>query len=270
MHGLGNDFMIIDARKIEPRIDRYLVKALSNRNLGVGFDQLAVIYNPVSTLAACSLKFWNYDGSVSSTCGNASRCIADFILKEQKINSAILETDAGPLICKNERGIISVNMGNPKLAWNEIPLAIECDTLHLPLEGDPVATSIGNPHCTFFVEDIDSFDITVFGKNYENHQLFPNRTNVQIAQIMKNNTIRVKVWERGTGETLASGSSSCAVAVAAYRRGLIEENSKIILDGGEIKIFWSKDGVWQSGKTEKVFEGTISDDFLLQVERPLK
>ena len=267
MHGLGNDFMIIDARKIELNIDSYLVKALSNRNLGVGFDQLAVIYEPIATTADCLLKFWNNDGSVSPTCGNASRCIADLLFQEKKINSAVLETDAGLLQCKIKNGLGSVNMGNPKLAWNEIPLAIECDTLHLPLEGDPVATSMGNPHCTFFVKNIDSFDISEFGHSYEKHQLFPNRTNVQIAQIMKNDTIRVKVWERGTGKTLASGSSSCAVAVAAYRRGLTNKTTNIILDGGELQIIWSQEGVWMSGETKKVFEGTLSDDFLLGIER---
>ena len=263
MHGLGNDFMIIDAREIKPKLDQNVIKQLASRNLGVGFDQLVLIYEPRSSKADCFLKFWNCDGSISSTCGNASRCVADLIMNEKRLSSAILETDAGLLLCKkNKNDMISVNMGEPKLKWNDIPLAIECDTLHLPLEGDPVATNIGNPHCTFFVDDVHSIDLCNFGKIFENHQLFPNRTNVQIAQIMENNIIRVRVWERGVGETLASGSSSCAVAVAAFRRELTTKNTKIILDGGELFIDWSDEGIWMSGETKNVFEGTLSDDFL--------
>ena len=266
MHGLGNDFMIIDAREIEPKLDQNVIRSLANRNLGVGFDQLVLICEPISSKADCFLKFWNYDGSRSSTCGNASRCVASLIMNLKSVDSAILETEAGLLMCeKNKNGLISVNMGEPKLNWKDIPLAVECDTLHLPLEGDPVATSMGNPHCTFFVNDIDSKDISNFGKIFEIHQLFPDRTNVQIAQILQKNVIRVKVWERGVGKTLASGSSSCAVAVAAFRRGLTTRDTKIILDGGELFISWSNDGVWMSGETKKVFTGTLSDDFLVHV-----
>ena len=265
MHGLGNDFMIIDAREIKPKLDQTIIRGLSNRNIGVGFDQLVIIDKPISSIADCFLKFWNCDGSISSTCGNASRCVASLIMNQKNMSSIILETEFGLLPCeKNKNDTISVNMGEPKLEWNDIPLAIECDTLHLPLEGDPVATSMGNPHCTFFVDDIDSIDLSNFGKIFETHQLFPNRTNVQIAQILQNNVIRVKVWERGVGKTLASGSSSCAVAVAAFRRGLTTEKTKIILDGGELLIHWSDQGVWMSGETKKVFEGTLSDDFLVQ------
>ena len=268
MHGLGNDFMIIDARDIKPKLDQNIIKHLANRNLGVGFDQLVLIYESRSPEADCFLKFWNYDGSISSTCGNASRCVADLIMSEKRLSRAILETEVGLLLCKkNKNEIISVNMGEPKWKWNDIPLAIECNTLHLPLEGDPVATNMGNPHCTFFVDDVHSVDLCNFGKIFENHQLFPNRTNVQIAQILQKNTIRVKVWERGVGKTLASGSSSCAVAVAAFRRGLTTKNTKIILDGGELLIDWSDEGIWMSGETKKVFEGTVSDDFFGYLDR---
>ena len=268
MHGLGNDFMIIDARDDEVVIDQYFVKALSNRNLGVGFDQLAVIYEPTSSSADCLLKFWNYDGSVSSTCGNATRCIADIIMKEKNLSAVTVETEQNVLACvKTENNTIAVNMGEPKIKWNDIPLAVECDTLHLPLKGDPVATSMGNPHCTFFVDNIDTIDLDTFGRTFETHQLFPNRTNVQVAQILETDVIRVKVWERGAGKTLASGSSSCAVAVSAFRRGLTGKKTKIILDGGELQLFWSDKGVWMSGETKKVFEGHISEEFLSQIER---
>ena len=271
MHGIGNDFMIIDARESLPRLNTDLIKILSNRRCGVGFDQLAVIYNTDSVDTEAHLKFWNSDGSVSTTCGNATRCIAQMVMKEKNVSKLNLKTDAGISKCKiNGEGIVSVNMGVPKLLWYEIPLAVECETLNLPLEGDPVATNVGNPHCTFFVDDLENFDIDQFGKNYETHLLFPNRTNVQLAQLVEQNTLRVKVWERGAGRTLASGSSSCAVAVAANRRGLVDKKVRVLLDGGELEIFYSDKGVWMSGETSDIYEGTISNDFLSKAETVLK
>lgn len=262
MHGSGNDFMIIDAREFEPILNKPLIKGLADRHFGVGFDQLVLIYKAKEINADCFIKFWNYDGSVSPTCGNASRCVADIITKEKNLSEAILETDAGNLICKkNKDGLISVNMGKPRLLWNDIPLAVECDTLSLPLAGNPVATNIGNPHCTFFIEDVETADLLEFGKIYETHQLFPERVNVQLAQVLGDNKIRVKVWERGVGETLSSGSSSCAVAVAACRKGLVGKHAHIILDGGVIQVLWTNEGVWMTGETQTVFEGRISDDF---------
>ena len=271
MHGIGNDFMIIDARESCPILSTDLITMLSNRNLGVGFDQLAIIYRSDSAETDGHLKFWNSDGSVSGTCGNASRCIAEMLMKEKDVSELILKTDSGILACKRgSGGVVSVNMGLPKVLWSEIPLAVECETLHLPIEGDPVATNVGNPHCTFFVADLEKFDINQFGNAYENHLLFPNRTNVQLAQLVEKNTLKVKVWERGAGRTLASGSSSCAVAVAANRRGLVEKKVRIILEGGELEIFYSDDGVWMSGETSSVFSGTISEEFLSKAERFLK
>ena len=262
MHGVGNDFMIIDGREFEPILDTKLIKALANRNRGVGFDQLVVINKPRGSGSDCYVKFWNYDGSMSSTCGNASRCVADLIIKEKNLSKAIIETHAGTLICKkNKDGLISVNMGKPRLLWNEIPLAVECDTLSLPLPGNPVATNIGNPHCTFFVEDLEATNLDEFGKIYETHQLFPERVNIQLAQVLNYNKIRVHVWERGVGETLSSGSSSCAVAIAAHRKGLVGNETEIILNGGEIHVFWSDEGVWMTGETQTVFEGKVSKDF---------
>ena len=271
MHGLGNDFMIIDARESIPRLNKDLIRALSNRNLGVGFDQLAIIYKTNSSNSEGYLKFWNSDGSVSATCGNASRCIAQMMMNKKNVSELNLKTDAGILKCaRNKKGLVSVNMGIPKFLWSQIPLAVECETLHLPIQGDPVATNVGNPHCTFFVDDINRFDIDHFGKTYETHLMFPDQTNVQLAQLVGQNTLKVKVWERGAGRTLASGSSSCAVAVAANRRGLVDKKVRIIMDGGELEVFYSDNGVWMSGETSNVFEGTISKEFLLKSETLLK
>ena len=136
-----------------------------------------------------------------------------------------------------------------------MPLAEACDTLHLPIEGDPVATGMGNPHCTFFVGDAGAVDLPVFGASHERHPLFPERTNVQVAQVTGPDRIRMRVWERGAGVTLASGSSSCAVAVAAARRGLTGRRVTIDLDGGTLEIDWREDGVWMTGPTAHVFDG---------------
>ena len=152
-------------------------------------------------------------------------------------------------------GDIEVNMGQPMTDWHEVPLAREMDTLELPIEGKPTATSMGNPHCTFFVNDVDAINLEAFGPTIEHHPLFPERTNVQIAQIIGPNQIRMRVWERGVGITLASGSSSCAVAVAATRRGLIGGSATLTLDGGEIRIKILPTGVHMTGTWAHVFDG---------------
>jgi diaminopimelate epimerase len=153
-------------------------------------------------------------------------------------------------------------MGQPQLHWQEIPLAEEMDTLELPIEGAPTATGMGNPHCTFFVEDADLIPLEDFGPRYEHHPLYPERTNVQVAHIVGPDHIRMRVWERGVGVTLASGSSSCATAVAAARRGLTGRMVRIDLDGGTLRIDWREDGVWMTGPTMHVFSGTFTAEFL--------
>ncbi len=153
-------------------------------------------------------------------------------------------------------------MGLPQLGWAEIPLAHEMDTLELPIEGRPSATGMGNPHCTFFVEDAEVVDLAQFGPRYETHELFPERTNVQVASVIGPDHIRMRVWERGVGITLASGSSSCATAVAAARRGLSSRKVRIDLDGGTLDIDWRDDGVWMTGPTMHVCDGTLTAEFL--------
>ena len=159
-------------------------------------------------------------------------------------------------------GVTSVNMGQPELDWDKVPLAENIPTLELPIEGTPTATGMGNPHCTFFVEDALKINIDEMGSKFENHPLFPDRTNVQIASISAPDQIRMRVWERGVGVTLASGSSSCATAVAANRRGLTGKKVQIELDGGILNINWREDGVWMTGPTMNVFAGTFSEEFL--------
>ncbi|MEH6645291.1 diaminopimelate epimerase [Sulfitobacter sp.] len=260
MHGLGNDFVVFDARKRDFSLSEALVRAIAHRQTGIGFDQLAVISQGVGD---AHLTFYNADGSTSGACGNATRCIARCLMEETGADRLHLTTDRGDLFaCDAGDGLTSVNMGYPQLTWDEVPLAEAMDTLSLPIEGTPVATGMGNPHCTFFVDDVMDVDLATFGAAHEHHPLYPQRTNVQVAQIVGKDHIRMRVWERGVGITLASGSSSCATAVAAARRGLTGRAVRIDLDGGSLQIDWRDDGVWMTGETMHVADGTLTSQFI--------
>lgn len=254
MHGLGNDFVVVDERGVQPRVNADLARKIADRHRGVGFDQLAVISD--SDSADLHLTFWNSDGSTAAACGNATRCIARLVMDTTGRDKLTITTDRGTLQAMDARaGLTSVNMGLPQLEWQDIPLAEQMDTLHLPIDGTPTATGMGNPHCTFFVDDADAVDLAGQGALIENHPLFPQRTNVQFASLIGPDHLRMRVWERGVGVTLASGSSSCATAVAAARRGLTGKSVTITLDGGDLQIDWRDDGVWMTGATAYVFDG---------------
>lgn len=260
MHGLGNDFVVIDVRKHAIALSQGLIRGIAHRQTGLGFDQLAVISTGSGD---AHLTFYNADGSSSAACGNATRCIARYLMDGLGVDYLHLTTDRGDLYAKNSgNGMTSVNMGHPQLDWQEVPLAHATDTLSLPIEGNPVATGMGNPHCTFFVDDVTAIDLASFGEAHEHHPLYPQRTNVQIAQIIGPDHIRMRVWERGVGITLASGSSSCATAVAAARRGLTGRTVRIDLDGGTLLVDWAEDGVWMTGPTMHVADGTFTPDFI--------
>lgn len=260
MHGLGNDFVVLDARARPVEVTPALARGVAHRQCGVGFDQLAIIS---SRAGQPHLTFYNADGSTAGACGNATRCVARYLMDESGADHLTLTTERGTLqAVEAGGGLVSVNLGHPQLNWDEIPLRSQMDTLHLPIAGDPVATGMGNPHCTFFVEDVDAIDLARFGAEHEHHPLYPERTNVQVAQITAANQIRMRVWERGAGITLASGSSSCATAVAAARRGLTGREVHIDLDGGSLRIDWREDGVWMTGPTMHVFDGEFTAQFL--------
>lgn len=252
MHGLGNDFVVVDARAGH-RVDAELAVAMSDRHRGIGFDQLAEISD--STTGDLHLTFWNADGSTSGACGNATRCIAAWHMVRNGQDRVTITTDRGILQAQQTDTGVSVNMGAPLLDWADVPLAQAVDTLHLPIDGNPVGTGMGNPHCTFFVDDVAGVDLAARGAQMEHHPLFPQRTNVQFAQVIGPDHLRMRVWERGAGITLASGSSSCATAVAAARRGLTGRAVRIDLDGGTLIIDWRGDGVWMTGPTAHVFDG---------------
>lgn len=260
MHGLGNDFVIVDSRNGGPEISADLARSLGNRNYGIGFDQLVIINN--SPEADVALTFFNSDGSSSGTCGNGTRCVARYEMDRLKCKKLSLVTNRGILRAHRQRELVSVNMGHPLIEWSDIPLAEPISTLNLPLDGAPTATAMGNPHCTFFVPNAEAVDLETFGPKIEENPLFPERTNVQVAQIIGKDHIRMRVWERGVGVTLASGSSSCATAVAAARLNLTGKSVKIELDGGQIFIDWRQDGVWMTGATLHVFNGILTEQFL--------
>jgi diaminopimelate epimerase len=264
MHGLGNDFVVFDARQHAIDMTPALARAIADRQRGVGFDQIAIIR--ASDETDLRLDFLNADGSVSAACGNATRCVARWEMDRTGKTALSLLTGRGRLHAIDAGdGMTAVNMGHPEVDWQHIPLSEAVDTLHLPLEGDPVATGMGNPHCTFFVDDVAAVDLAAFGSVHEHHRLFPERTNVQVVQVMSPSLLRMRVWERGTGITLASGSSSCAVAVAAARRGLAGRHLTVQLDGGAIDINWRDDGVWMTGPAAHVFDGVLTPAFLASV-----
>ncbi len=260
MHGAGNDFVVVDQRSDAPWVTADLARALGDRNRGVGFDQLAVI--EADETSDFALTFYNPDGSISATCGNATRCIANHVMGETGQTVLSIRTGDRVLAAERKGGGVAVNMGPPSLDWRGVPLARELDTLHLPIDGDPVATGMGNPHCTFFVEDAEAIALSDFGPVHEHHPLFPERTNVEVVQVLSDSAIRLRIWERGTGVTLASGSCSCAAAVAAARRGLTGRTVDVHVDGGILGIDWRDDGVWMSGPTAHVFTASLTQAFL--------
>ena len=263
MHGLGNDFVVIDSRGREAVTTEALARLIGDRNRGVGFDQLAEIRS--SDSADIDLDFWNSDGSIAGACGNATRCVAAYVMAERGMDTIRIRTLRGVLNAMvDAKGNVSVNMGVPQTEWGDIPLAKSVDTLHLPLDGDPVGVGMGNPHCVFFVPDISAVDVATWGASVEHDPLFPKATNVEFAEVRTKGEIRMRVWERGTGITLACGSGACATVVAAHQRGLTGRQVRMELDGGWMTLDWREDGVWMTGPTTHVFDGVFTQDFLDQ------
>jgi diaminopimelate epimerase len=262
MHGLGNDFVVIDSRGREAVTTPALARALGDRNRGVGFDQLAEIRDAVG--ADFALDFWNNDGSRAGACGNATRCVSDYVMRGAGKDAVTLVTARGGLSAvRRADGLVSVNMGHPQRDWADVPLAHAVDNmLHLPLPGDPVAVGMGNPHCVVFVPDAEAVDVASVGPHYERDPLYPQRTNVEFASLTGPDRLRMRVWERGAGITLACGSGACATAVAAHLRGITGRRVLLDLDGGLIEIDWRDDGVWMTGPTAHVFDGVLTPAFL--------
>lgn len=267
MHGLGNDFVIVDAQSRPISVGNEGIRMLSDRHTGIGFDQLITIEPAPDDETDVRVRIYNSDGSEVSACGNAMRCVARLMLNDS-ISKLRIRSDAGLLKAwrsPSNSSHFSVDMGPARDNWQDIPLAQECDTNHLPLSrvpvSDPVAVNMGNPHAVFFVEDVSSIKIETLGPDLEHDPLFPERANIGFAQIMGTDAIRLRVWERGAGLTLACGSGACAAAVAAHRRGLTGRNVQITVDGGDLNIEVRDDGhVVMSGPAEESFRGTVAED----------
>jgi diaminopimelate epimerase len=264
MHGCGNDFVVFDERDAPLGLTPARAAAIANRRTGVGCDQFIVIEPPPpGSEADAFMRIRNPDGSEAGACGNATRCVAQLLYAETGRREQVIRTISGNLPAEmGQGGLIRVDMGPARLDWHEIPLAIDTDTLHLPLsEGpvaDPAACSMGNPHATFFVPNVASLPIETIGPKLEHAAIFPERANIGFAQILAPDRIRLRVWERGAGLTLACGSGACAALVNAARRGLAASRATILVDGGELLIEWHQDGhVLMTGPVATAFHGSL-------------
>ena len=265
MNGLGNDFVVVEARSapFAPTADE--VRAIADRATGVGCDQLISI-EPADGVDA-RVRFWNADGEEVSACGNGTRCVGWLLMQSSGTDEAVIETKAGRLIATRagER-LVSVDMGEPGLDWAQIPLSSAQDTEalavalydHPALGVAPGCVSMGNPHVVFFVDDIDTAPIRDAGPVVERHPLFPEHVNVGFAQVVAKDRIRLRVWERGAGLTRACGTGACAALVASARRGLSDRAATLVLDGGELFIDWRADGhVIMTGPAAVDFTGEL-------------
>lgn len=273
MHGLGNDFVVIDARAGGIALTPAQIRAVADRHTGVGCDQLIVVEPPRSGLADAFMRIHNPDGGEAEACGNATRCVAAVLMDEKARPHVVIETVAGLLdaerVANGHEGApwIGVDMGPARLDWRDVPLREACDTLHVPFTLGPVedgvAASMGNPHITFFVPDVERLDVAALGPRIEHDRLFPERVNVGFAQVLDGGRLRLRMWERGAGITRACGSGACAALVAAARRGLTGRKAEVILDGGPLTIEWQPDGhVLMTGPVAVSFSGTLDRSLL--------
>lgn len=275
MHGLGNDFVVIDARSAPLNLATPALARIADRRFGIGCDQLIVL--EPSTRADATMRIFNPDGGEVGACGNATRCIGQLLAREKGANEAVIETRAGLLYARLTDTLIAVDMGLPALGWREIPLAgTGTDTTRIPLDVSAIdprlpgwfsAVNMGNPHGIFFVEDGASFDLDRIGPRLEAHPIFPEKANISLATKTGENAFHVRVWERAAGITLACGTAACAVAVAAARLGLATGQIRITLPGGTITIDRDANGrVIMTGPVATSFTGVIDPSLLAFTE----
>ena len=261
MHGLGNDFVVLDGRThVLPALDTALARAIADRHTGIGCDQLIVI--EPSDCATFKMRIFNANGGEVEACGNATRAVG--MLHGEP---ATIETLGGILATSPTSAGASVDMGLPRFGWDEIPLAYAMDTLTLPVGWEeldaPTAVNVGNPHVIFFVEDCDAVELERLGPLIEHDPLFPQAVNVNIATITNRSAIHLRVWERGVGLTLACGTGACAAAVGAMRRGLVERRVTVTLPGGPLQIEWTEAGrIIMSGSASESFRGEFDPEML--------
>ena len=259
MHGLGNDFVLIDARTAEVPLDRDAIRHIADRRFGVGCDQ--VLRLEPSLAGDVFMRIWNADGSEARACGNGARCVARHVMAGNRAGALAVETVGGVLRCRDTGAGVAVDMGRPGTGWREIPLAREADTLALDLGAGrrhAVGVNMGNPHVVLFVADLRAVDLPNEGRRLERHPMLPEGANVSFVTVESPTRLAARVWERGAGVTPACGSAACAVVVAAVRRGLAERRATVALPGGELDIAWREDGrVEMAGPAAFVFRGTL-------------
>jgi diaminopimelate epimerase len=273
MHGLGNDFVVLDARTAAFDLTPERRRTIADRRLGVGCDQLIVLEPPTEREADVFMRIYNPDGGEAGACGNATRCVASVVMDERKTDQVTVQTIAGLLesqktgVGSNGLPVISVDMGPARLDWREIPVSGACDTNHMPVGigplQDPVGTNMGNPHATFFVDDATAIPLAELGPKLEHDRFFPERANIGVAQVQGDGRLRLRVWERGAGITSACGSGACAAVVAASRRGLVARKADVILEGGTLTIEWLRDDhVLMTGGIAVAFKGELDRSLL--------
>jgi diaminopimelate epimerase len=264
MHGCGNDFVVLDARAAPLGITPARAAALADRRRGIGYDQLIIIEPaPEGSNADAFMRIRNPDGAEAGACGNATRCVVALLAGGTGRRHQVIRTVAGNLPADLlDDGRVMVDMGAAGLDWTDVPLARRMDTLHLDLAlgtvADPAACSMGNPHATFFVDEVEALAIDTLGPALEYNELFPDRANIGFAEVQAADRIRLRVWERGAGLTLACGSGACAALVNAHRRGLTGRRATVLVDGGALEIEWREDGhVLMTGPVATAFTGSV-------------
>jgi diaminopimelate epimerase len=270
MHGIGNDYIVMDNRQKPVESPGAIAKKLCKRKFGIGADGILLVYN--SKIADVRMRIFNPDGSEAEMCGNGVRCFVKFCFEKQIVPythmkvetlSGIKETWLKTV--KSEVSLVKVRMGAPLFERERIPMVGSGTFINQPFDVNgkkikATALSIGNPHCVIFVEDLDKLQVNCLGPKIEKHPLFPNRTNVEFVQTVSREELRVRTWERGVGETLACGTGACASVVAATTLKKIDGEATVRLLGGELKIEYTKKNILMSGRAEKVFEGVIDDE----------
>ena len=268
MHGLGNDFVVIDARARPIALDGAAARRIADRHTGVGCDQVVLLGEAGNGRADVAMRIFNADGGEAEACGNAARCVGALVMEELDRERVTIATEAGLVTAEGGAdGTIAVDMGPARLEWREIPLAGPADTLHLDISAgplrDPVAVSMGNPHAVFFTEDADAVDLAKWGAELESHAMFPRRANIGLAQVLSESRIRLRVWERGAGLTRACATGACAALVAANRRALTGRRAAVVLDGGVLEVEWRDDGhVVVTGPVAVSFTGRLGEGLL--------
>jgi diaminopimelate epimerase len=270
MNGLGNDFVVLDARSRALGLGSEVVRAIADRKEGIGCDQIIAL--EPSRKADVFMRIWNADGGEVGACGNATRCVAALVAAERGEPKVSIETESAVLgATVNSDGSVTVDMGRPRFAWDEIPLSepfydtrrieLQVGSIDAPVLHTPSVVNVGNPHCLFFVDDVAAHDLARFGPMLEHLPLFPERANISLVQVTGPDALKVRTWERGAGLTRACGTAACAAAVAAARRELVGRKVRVSLPGGDLRIEWREsDGhILMTGPYALDFEGTLPE-----------